>query len=165
MPPCTPGKRAAEACRTDAQHSRTLLYALNKFVPNRISAEAFVNGVTKLATPEFQTQRDVIASTASYAAQLMHLTLQNVDIAPDCDYVRSLDVFMAACTCIAVKVHIETDTPYSEALYLLDKTALPKKELVMAEATILQATDWMRGIRGDEDGGRDVRPQEPVDCD
>ena len=163
----TPAKRATENadCHTMAQHSRTLLYSLNKWVTNRIPMDAFMNGVTKLSPPEFHSQPDVIEFTASYAAQLMHCTLQNADIAPDGDCVQSLDAFMVACACMAVKVHVETDTPFSEALELLGRgRTLSRKELVLAEATILQATDWMRGL-DDDGGGGDVSSCAPVDCD
>lgn len=122
-------------------------YILNGHIKSEFVADDFHHLVTKLSTEEFLEDSNVIEDTKRVAATIMHVTFTKTPLEGLCDIEDLVDVFMLVCACIAVKMIIETDTPFTFACKALRFTKFTPKEMACVESTILQATNWLKEIR------------------
>jgi hypothetical protein len=151
----TPYKRssidAMSPC-TDQANKRfkaTPLYPLNGFVKKRVYSGELVSKVVALTPDCMLKASEAILFTANVAADIIHATLLHVDVKAHTfgDDERVMELFTVVSVCMAVKLHIETDTEFSfvqKAFKLQDKFS--KREMVLTEAVILDATDWFQRI-------------------
>lgn len=151
----SPPKRASTMHSTpitgvdSSKRTRRVVYPLNDHIQKRFLACEFTEFVRKLSTVELLHNDHVQRNASEVASEILHVTLTNHKLGrgtPDHSGDDILNIFKVVSACIAVKIIIETDITFSFVRRALKYCEFTHREMVDVEATILQATNWLKGI-------------------